>query len=263
MGEGVVRVERRGAAAVVWLDNPARRNALTRTMLGELFTALHDLDADPQIGCIVLRGAGGTFCSGLDLTSLGRDAGMLDLATRLEEVLAGVRTLSIAVVEGHAIGAGVQIALGCTLRLAAPGATFAIPVGRLALVYPPLSIQRLVEQVGAARATLMLATGRRIDARTACAWGLVTDLVGARDDCSLDADLATTLAEIEAGSRLSLEASLAMVRAVADDPRADAMSPAALHQHWSALSASTGEHEEALRARAERRPAVFSWRPAP
>lgn len=275
--QGSIRVERRDAAAIVWLDNPARRNALTRSMLTHLFSALRELDADPRVGCILIRGAEGTFCSGLDLTSLGTDETgsgthapasgeqrMLDLAHRLEQVLAGLRTLSIAVVEGHAVGAGCQIALGCTLRLAAPRSSFAIPVGRLGLVYPPLSIQRLVELVGGSRAALMLATGRPIDAATAHAWGLATDLIG--DHCAasgntLQNDLDTLVADVAAGSRLSLEAGLEMVRAVGGDPRAAGRTPQELYHHWSSLSEATGEHAEALRARAEGRAPAFAWHP--
>src|SRR5437667_12699448 len=153
-------LEQDGAVAVVTINRPEARNAMTF----EMYEALHDacvrLDTDPGVRVLVLKGAGDrAFASGTDIRQFldfetREDA--LAYEARLSRVLsrlAGMSKPTIAMLQGDAIGGGLFIALACDLRLAAPHARFGVPVARtLRNFLAPLSLSLLVAALGAGRA---------------------------------------------------------------------------------------------------------------
>lgn len=131
---GSVQLERRGSVALVTISNPRIKNALTTTMARELGAACDEIDADPTIGCTVVRGAKGTFCSGADTSSWAETYGSDPLS---DEAYADTDTMygsfvrvgslqapSIAAVRGSAVGAGLNLALSTDLRVASRDARF-------------------------------------------------------------------------------------------------------------------------------------------
>jgi enoyl-CoA hydratase len=171
-----VRCDRRDAVALVTLNRPDRRNALSSTLLTALRATLAELDAQPGVRAIVLTGADPAFCAGLDLTELGRPDSQL-AAAGAGPVLPPLTTPLIGAVNGAAVTGGLELALACDFLVASERATFADTHARLAIMPGWGMTYALPEAVGVRRARQMSATGNFIDARTALAWGLVNGVV--------------------------------------------------------------------------------------
>lgn len=194
LGAGRVRAEVSGPVLTVTLDHPERRNAQTPATWGALAAIGRALP--PQVRVVVLRGAGPAFSAGLDralLTPDGRpDQPSLLALARLEPVeidaaIAAYQTaftwwstapvVTIAAVQGHAVGAGFQLALACDLRVLAEDAQLAMREPALGLVPDLAGTWPLVAAVGSARALEICATGRFVGAREAAQLGLATAVV--------------------------------------------------------------------------------------
>jgi enoyl-CoA hydratase/carnithine racemase len=174
--EASVQVEDREGIRVLTLSHPARRNALNDALLDQLDAAL---EPAPHVRALLVRGAGGTFCSGYDLTRLGPpgpdgklpDAWVMACLLKLERHPAP----SVALVEGAAVGAGFDLASACDFRIGTPGTVFLMPPARLGIVYSPEGLARASRLVGFARAKQLFLTARKLDAREALAWGLLDE----------------------------------------------------------------------------------------
>jgi enoyl-CoA hydratase len=120
-----VLVERRDRVAVVTLNAPERRNALDLTLNAELIATMDALERDPGVGAVVVTGAGAAFCAGADLTQLGasRREGLLAIYEGFLRVAASPLP-TVAAVNGAAVGAGMNLALACDVRLAGESARF-------------------------------------------------------------------------------------------------------------------------------------------
>ncbi|HEU5143127.1 MAG TPA: crotonase/enoyl-CoA hydratase family protein [Solirubrobacterales bacterium] len=174
--EDGLRYERLGAAAVVTIDRPQRRNAVdART--AELFrVALCDFEDDDGARVLVLTGAGGeAFCAGADLKALDLDVdhpqGPMG-PTRLTPAKP-----AIAAIDGWCLAGGVELALWCDLRLATPSSTFGLFERRWGVPLVDGGTQRLPRIVGMGRALELILTGRPVDADEAHRIGLVNELV--------------------------------------------------------------------------------------
>jgi enoyl-CoA hydratase/carnithine racemase len=201
MTDGKVRIERRGAVALVTLNDPATRNALSSVMAQELGGFFASANGDETLGCIVLAAAGDGFCSGGNIKDMraGTDPmfagtpeqqqeGYRAGAQLIPRVLHGVDVPVVAAVQGAAIGAGMDIACMCDIRIAATDAKFAESFLRVGLVSGDGGAWFLPRVVGMPRALEMALTCRTLDAAEAKEWGLVTHVV-ARDkllDTALD-----------------------------------------------------------------------------
>ncbi|MGH8793335.1 MAG: enoyl-CoA hydratase/isomerase family protein [Stackebrandtia sp.] len=187
-----VRLEVDGPVARVTLNRPDSRNAQTPQMWEELRNVGRDLPGD--IRCVVVSGAGQSFSAGLDLSVLsgplpGEIAAAADdvAEARLwsfQEAFDWLRRpdlVSIAAVSGHAVGAGLQLALCCDMRVLADDARLRVGEPGLGLVPDLGGTKRLVSQVGYARAMELCLTGRTVDADEAAALGLATVTVKAGD----------------------------------------------------------------------------------
>jgi enoyl-CoA hydratase len=194
---GCIRTERSGDTARVVIDNAGRANALSKTLLEALHATFESFAADPPCA-VVLTGAGErAFAGGADLTELGA----LDVAsgrgfiTKVHEACDAVRRCPapvIARVRGYALGAGLELAASCDIRVASDDAMFGMPEVRFGIpsVVEAALLPRLL---GRGRAAWFLLTGRNIDARTALEWGLVERVVAAS---ALDAEVDATIAAI-------------------------------------------------------------------
>src|SRR4030095_10684761 len=179
-------VEREGPVARIFLNRPEKANALNSAMLAALTGALQNLD--PQgLRVAVIAGRGRNFCGGADATELKwlNERTGAESVTRSHEVCKAVRALPVPVVarlHGAVIGAGLEIAAACDLRVAAEGAKFSMPEVKLGIpsVVEAALLPRLM---GSGRAAWLVLTGDAIDARRALEWGLVE---GGSERASLD-----------------------------------------------------------------------------
>jgi len=179
MTAGPVRVERRGSVSIWTIDRPERMNSLSRDTLLELGRLAREVASDDGVRAIVLTGAGPkAFCAGADLKERqGMSENDIRVQVSLYRTELGLIDRSkvpvIGAINGAALGGGLELALLCDLRVAAPHATFALPETTLAIIPGAGGTQRLPRIVGEARAKEMILLGRRIDANEALAWGLV------------------------------------------------------------------------------------------
>jgi 2-(1,2-epoxy-1,2-dihydrophenyl)acetyl-CoA isomerase len=179
--------------ALLALDRPHRRNALDRALLDGLPSVLSELDADERVRVLVVTGRGGAFCAGGDLDVIaGMGAESPDEAReRMTREFATARLLlefrapTVAAVDGAAVGAGMALALACDVRIGAPGAVFASPFIRMALV-PDWGVTWLLARaVGQPRATEIALSARTVDAAEALRIGLLDAVVPAPLDEAL------------------------------------------------------------------------------
>jgi len=181
MTEQHVTVDREGAIAILTLNRPEKRNALSLEMMRELERRLSELGEDRSIGAIVLRAQGPAFSAGHDLRELveGSEENhrtVFEACVNLMERLTRVPQPVIAEVAGVATAAGCQLVAACDLAVASEKATFATPGVRIGL-FCSTPMVALTRAVGRKRAMEMLLTGEAIDARTAFEWGLVNRVV--------------------------------------------------------------------------------------
>ncbi len=174
-----------GGIAVVTLNRPARRNALSLGLMQELIQCLGEIGARREVRAVILAAAGKVFCSGHDLSEMvGRDINeyrqIFDVCTELMSRIQSIRQPVIAEVQGTATAAGCQLVAACDLSIASEEAVFATPGVKIGLfcTTPMVALSRAV---GHKRALEMLLTGAPVDARTAAEWGLVNRVVPASE----------------------------------------------------------------------------------
>ncbi len=172
-----VLVAREGAVLIVTINRPAMRNALDRAASEAIARAMDELDADPALTLGILTGAGGHFCSGMDLKAFLRGE-RVELPGR---GLAGIcetppRKPLIAAVEGYALAGGCEIALACDLLVAADNAQFGIPEVKRGLIAGSGGLIRLPQRIPRQIALEYALTGAMMPAAEARQWGLVNRL---------------------------------------------------------------------------------------
>lgn len=250
-----------GALARVTIAAPARQNALSVAMwvaLRETFTAL---GAREDLHCIVIRGAGGNFAAGADITEFPRERFDLDSGRRyhlevIRPALAAVREAPqpvIAAIEGSCVGGGLEIASVCDLRLAARGSRLGAPVGKLGF---PLALPELamaLHLIGPSLAADLLLTGRLLDADEALTAGLVQRVAPAD---GLDALVAEVVRGILAGSPLAARLNKRNLRMLVD--QGGTYTPEQLEEHFGFFRSA--DYTEGLRAFLEHRRPRFVGR---
>src|SRR5262245_39160645 len=172
-----------GSAAIVTLNRPEARNALTWDMYDALVAACDRAEADERVRVLIIRGAGGAFAAGTDIAQFrdfqSGDDGVA-YERRLEAVVDRVERMAlptIAAVDGPAVGGGCAIAVVCDFRLCSDRASFGVPVARtLGNCLSMANTARLVDIIGTARTTELLLSGRLLDATEALLAGLATSV---------------------------------------------------------------------------------------
>ena len=194
-----------GTLATVRLNRPDKRNALTLGMWRELEQAFKQLEQDDGLRCIVVRGAGGNFAAGADLSEFpALRAGVDQAAAYGRQMIAALSAIrdcrhpTIAAIEGLCVGGGLEIALMCDLRLGAPDSRFGIPIQKVgvAMPYPELAI--LTQMLGRPTMLALLLEGQLHDAAWAERHGLLTRIA-----TDLEAELSATTGRILGGSPVS------------------------------------------------------------
>ncbi len=261
MADTHLRVDRpEPGIAVVTLDRPRQRNALTLAMWRALGDAFLDLGADTSLRAIVLTGAGGAFSAGADIKEFETVRATPEAAAtyalavdRCNEAIAHSPKATFAAVSGPAYGGGCGLALVCDFRVADRSAAFAIPAAKLSIVYGIAETRAVLNAVGLARAKEVLFTGRRFEAEAALRIGLAThltesDALGAA--LAAARDLADKAPLSIAGAKLALE-----LLSEGDTPERQAAYAA-----MRSRAAASDDYREAVRAFAEKRPPRFTGR---
>jgi enoyl-CoA hydratase/carnithine racemase len=249
--------------AVITLDRPDHRNALSMAMLSQLERVLGDLAVQSEVRAVVLAGAGRDFCAGADVTELAeatRGAGAVEYGRAFDRALVAVAQHPVPVIariQGAALGGGCQLAVACDLAVAADDARLGIPSGRLGVVISYWSLERLVLAVGPKRASELVFTGRSLSGREAAAWGMVNRSVPAAE---LDAALLEIAAAVSDGAPLSVRGSkrgTAVVLEALGLDRATEGHRVADFEMMSAQALASGDLREGIAAFVERRKPRF------
>lgn len=262
MSDAIV-VEDRPTHRVIRINRPDKMNALDRATLHALIATLDAAEAD---GCraLVLTGTGRGFCTGADLSSIAPvDGAPRDLGQAIEEgwnklarKLQNLRVPTICAVNGMAAGAGASIALGCDIVIAARSAKFLQAFARIGLVPDCGGTYLLPNLAGHARARGMAMLAEPITAETALDWGMIWAI--AEDDALL-AEAEATAARIAA---MPTQALLLTRRALTAAAHNSFDAQLDMERDCQREAGYTPDHAEGVRAFKEKRPAMFTGKPA-
>ncbi|MFC1412114.1 enoyl-CoA hydratase/isomerase family protein [Streptacidiphilus sp. N1-12] len=244
--------------AVLTIDRPEKRNALTGAMWAALPELLRRLAGEPGLRVLLVTGAGGTFSAGADIAELREvyaDPASADayhaVNVRAEEALAAFPHPTVAVIRGACVGGGCQLAVACDLRFAAPDARIGITPAKLGIVYPAVPTVRLLRLLGPARAKYLLFSGELVTAATALVHGLVEEVAEDVEQRALE--FARTLASRSAQTQGAVKEVIAAALG-SGDGGLDAQAAVAA---WERASRTAPDVTEGLAAFLERRPAEF------
>ncbi|MGW6144834.1 enoyl-CoA hydratase/isomerase family protein [Streptomyces sp. NPDC055140] len=247
--------------ATITLNRPHHKNAFTLEMVDAWAEALTRAEADPVVRVVVVTGAGGAFCAGVDLATFAErertPAAEKQLMSRVHQVAFAAEALTkpyIAVVNGAAVGAGMDMALMADIRIAGESARFCEGYVRVGLVPGDGGCWYLPRIVGTATALRLLWTADFVDADEALAIGLVTAVHPDTQLDSLAKEFATTLA-----SRPPLAVQL-IKRAVREGERHDLRTALDLIASHQAVMTSTDDSREAMEAFRAKRPGTYTGR---
>jgi enoyl-CoA hydratase/carnithine racemase len=180
-----VIVTRRDLVATLTINNPAKRNALYPELLFDFVRTLRELEGQ-EIRAVVIRGAGEkSFCSGFDIASIPTriPPSLFGEQTPRDPVQEAIGALevfpipTIAMINGHAYGAGCELMTACDLRVSVEGATFGMTPARLGIVYSPNGLRRFLDLIGVSHTKELFFTGRPVEASRAAEIGLVNRVV--------------------------------------------------------------------------------------
>jgi len=245
------------------MSQPDQRNPLTgNTAVAEFLSAVDNISADHRVRAVILTGAGSAFCAGGDIRKMKEQSfGAVDGMRIREDYRQGIQRLPlalfnlevpvIAAVNGPAIGAGLDLACMCDLRIASEDAKFAESFVKMGIVPGDGGAWLLPRVIGLSRAAELSFTGRVIDATTALAWNLVSQVV------SPDALLGTAQAladEIAANPPQVIRMTKKLIREGMHMSLASLLDLSAAYQ---ALAHQTADHREAVSSFLEKRPPLF------
>lgn len=267
MTQSKILVERSGAIALVTLNDPATRNSLTSDLVSGLCEVLRSANDDAGLSCIVLTGAGKSFCAGGNIRDMrdGNDPMFRGSPDQMQEGYRnGIQLVPrlfhaldvpvIAAVNGAAIGAGCDLACMCDIRVAAEDTEFAESFMRVGLVSGDGGAWFLPRATGLPRAMEMALTCRPVSAQQALEWGLVTHVTTSADLLPRAMELAQAIA---AHPPRSIRLNKRLIRQSAQCDLDAALNMAAAYQ---AIVQNTQDQREAVAALLERRQPVFTGR---
>jgi enoyl-CoA hydratase len=176
-----VKLTRNASYAVLTLNRPSRKNALGKHIIDELVQVLNEITRMPDIRVLIVTGAGGDFCTGMDLTDMAEvdeqeGLRLIRAEAKAFEALHNLTQVTIAAVEGYCLGGGLELALSCDILIASDKAFFGEPEVNYS-VLP--GIVRVWRHAGLNRARFMALTGALFPAREVAQWGIISKLVPA------------------------------------------------------------------------------------
>lgn len=260
MSEAGLRLDREGAVVTLALSRPRRRNAIDRATWRHLGRLCIEIERDPGIRLVLVRGDGGTFSAGADIAEFAEvfadEAAAQAYNDMVQQALGRLERLdrpTIAVIEGDCIGGGCGLAVACDLRFAADNARLGITPARLGLAYSLDDIRRLVALIGVARSKDLLFSARLLDAPEAFRFGLVDRVVPQAELQDTVGNYVRTLTALSGNSQLLIKAMLLRVAhgQTADDAESLALRDGAI---------THVDFAEGRRAFLERRPPRFTGR---
>ncbi len=185
MSYETILLDKREAIGIITLNRPQALNAFNRQLMDELTAAVRELEADDEIGCLIITGSEKAFAAGADIKEIAdkgyADVFFEDLITANWEEVTRARKPVIAAVAGYALGGGCELAMMCDIVIAAENARFGQPEITIGVIPGAGGTQRLTRAVGKAVAMDMILTGRQMDAEEALAAGLVSRVVPTDD----------------------------------------------------------------------------------
>jgi enoyl-CoA hydratase len=248
-----VLTERDGAIMVITLNRPQARNAVNGALARALAAAVDELDSDPALSVGIITGAGGTFCSGMDLKGFLTG----DIPTVEGRGFAGITMAQpdkpvIAAVEGYALAGGCEIALACDLLTASRDARFGLPETKRALVAGAGGLFRLPQRIPRTIAMEYALTGEFFSAEDAHRWGLVNRLTDPGEALPAALELARKITE---AGPLAVRATKKIVRDNADWPAEERW---ARQEELMRPVMTSADAREGAAAFAEKRPPVWT-----
>jgi enoyl-CoA hydratase/carnithine racemase len=266
LADGKLLVDEPAEAVVrLTISNPAKRNALDHPILDAITETLGELaNGARPAGCVIVTGAHEMFSAGYDIGEIPDD----EFEERAEALVAHPFTQAIdaleafplptlAVLPGHTIGGGLELALACDLRVAREGIKLGMPPAKLGLVYSHTGLRRFIDAIGSARTRELFLLGRHIDADTALQWGLVNRVVAAAALEGLGLELA---GELAANAPLSQRGNKRVIEQLL---RFEGQLPEDVERELIELrraSFASEDMREGMRAFAERRPPRWQGR---
>jgi enoyl-CoA hydratase/carnithine racemase len=212
------------SSATLILNRPEKRNALNVAMWAAIPALVEEAIADPEVKLLFVRGAGGAFASGADISEMpavyATSQAALENDAKIQAAMSAIENCAkpvIALIEGPCVGGGLGIALACDLRIGAIGSRYGVTPAKLGLVYGAADTRRLVQAVGLSMAKDILFTGRLLDADEAHGVGLIDHLVDPEGLNSAAADYAAKISSASQFSIRSQKAILALLRTGADE----------------------------------------------
>jgi 2-(1,2-epoxy-1,2-dihydrophenyl)acetyl-CoA isomerase len=251
-----ISIDRRGHVAVVTLDRPRTRNAITAEMRGLLYGAFEDMVLDRDVRAVILTGAGGDFCSGMDVGAMGPGGvtGAMDLMHALNRIARSIYALkkpTIAAVPGICVGVGFSYAMACDVVLAGENARFSAIFRNIALAPDGGLVWHLRQVIGAQKAKELVYSGRIVGAEEAVQLGLALEKVA--QDTLMDRAM-------ELASSFASGPTIAMGLA---KRQFDLASNASFEQYldmeatMQPIASRSEDHEEGLKAFRDKRMPVF------
>ena len=248
----------RPAEAVARLEirNPGKRNALDHEILDGIATVMDDLYDGIETRCVVITGSEGMFSAGYDIGDIP-DEVFAEEAERLVahpfsraiEAVDRFPFPTLAAINGHALGGGLELAVTCDLRIAGSGYKLGMPPGKLGLIYSHTGIQKFLDTVGPARTRELFFTGRNVPGERAEQIGLVHEAVPADEVGARAVELA---AEIAGNAPLSLTGNKRIIRDLLNFPRlSDRVEREVIELRMSSFR--THDFREGVRAFGEKR----------
>jgi enoyl-CoA hydratase/carnithine racemase len=245
--EAVVRIR---------ISNPERRNALDHEILDAIAETLPRLNQGIETRCVLITGAPPAFSAGYDIASIPEQTFERDAEALIAhpfhaaiEALAAHPWPTVAAINGHCLGGGLELAITCDLRICAAGAKLGMPPAKLGLVYGHTGLRRFLEVVGLARTKELFLTGRNFDAARAEEIGLVHQVV---EDGALESAAVELAAEIAANAPLSMQGNKRAIELLNRNPTLTAQQEASLIALRESCFGSE-DLREGIRAFAEKR----------
>jgi enoyl-CoA hydratase/carnithine racemase len=249
--------EIKGHVGIISINRPEKLNAMTKEMTDALKTYVEQCNSDDEIRAVILTAEGDrAFCAGSDIIDLDRYATPWQWRTHsgYSETIRSLKKPAIAAITGYALGGGLEMALGCDIRIAATSAKFGAPEIKLGWIGGGGMSALLAEAIGSSNTAMMLMTGDPISADTALAWGLISESIPYESLRERALEIANAIAS---RAPIAAEAAKTNIRAAFSMSREEAIN---YERDLQVICLGTEDAAEGRLAFKEKRTAIFKKR---